>query len=82
MSKLSIDLLLSLRSAGHYGLAPADLLTDMRRGRHAELTEPELLAALRELADASLVTVFTTALKARRWKITGLGESALQEERL
>jgi hypothetical protein len=82
MNKLHIDLLIALRPAAQFGLGTADLLTDMRRGRHPELTEPEIERALRELADRSFIFAFKSPLGAKRWRISGQGESALQEERL
>jgi len=82
MSQLHTDLLLALRAAGQFGAAAEDLRTDMRRGRHRELAVPELEKALRDLADESHATRFTTALGTKRWRITALGASALQEEGL
>ena len=82
MNKLAIDVLLALRAAGAYGIAPEDLLTDMRRGRHREATLPELERALRDLADQRFAAKFTSALLAQRWTITALGTRALEEEGL
>lgn len=82
MNQIHIDLLLDLRAHGQYGAKPADLLTDMRGGRHRELTQPDLDKALRDLADRSLATPYETVLKAKRWRITALGESALKEDGL
>jgi len=82
MTTLHIDLILDLRVPAENGLAPDALLTDMRRGRHRNLSEPELLAALRDLADKALVIPFDGALGTRRWRITGRGEAALKEEGL
>jgi hypothetical protein len=79
MTKLHTDLLLLLRAVGTYGLDVGTLLTDLRLQRHRDLTEPALKQALRDLADRSLVTEFTSVLEVRRWRITALGESALQE---
>jgi hypothetical protein len=82
MNQLHTDLLLALRPAGIYGAAVDDLLTDMRRGRHRELTHPELEKALRDLADQSFAKTVTTPLKKKRWAITAVGTSALEEEGL
>lgn len=82
MDQLLTDLLLALRAAGQYGAAPEQLLTDMRRGRHRALALPELEKALRDLADQSFAKTITTALKTKRWAITALGTSALEEESL
>ncbi|MBA4136755.1 MAG: hypothetical protein C0518_05510 [Opitutus sp.] len=82
MNALHVDLLLALRPAADFGLAAADLLTDMRRGRHSALTLPEIERALRELADRSFVFFFTSPLGSKRWRIGALGVSALQEEKL
>ena len=79
MTKLHTDLLLALRAAGDYGLDVATVLADLRLQRHRSLAEPQLKQALRDLADKSLVTEFTSVLEQRRWRITGLGVSALQE---
>lgn len=79
MDKLRIDLLTFLRSSAQYGLDATLLLQDAREARHRSLSLPELEAALRDLADRSYVTPYTSALGAQRWRITALGESALQE---
>ena len=80
MTTLNLDLLLLLRGAGRFGIELSVALPDLRRGRHRELTLPELERAMRDLADARFATQFTSALGASRWRITALGESALQEE--
>ena len=82
MNALHIDLLIALRAPDRYGLALDALLTDMRRGRHRELTEPELLKALRDLADKGLAISFTSATGSARWRITYLGKAALIEDGL
>lgn len=82
MKQLHIDLLFFLRPAGPFGLPVADLLNDVRRGRHRQATQPQVESALRDLADKSFATAFTSALDQPRWRITALGLSALQEEAL
>jgi hypothetical protein len=82
MNALHIDLLLALKAAAQYGLPLDALLADLRRGRHRGLTQPQLETALRDLADQSLATPFDSPLSGRRWRITALGTSALQEEGL
>lgn len=82
MTTLHTDLLTLLRAAGRYGLSPANLLQDLRQARHRELSQPLLDRAVRDLADRSLVAAFDSPLSGRRWRITALGESALQEEGL
>jgi hypothetical protein len=82
MSKLHVDLLLALRGAAKFGVGVDELLTDLRRGRHRELALPDLEQALRDLADKSFATTFNSALGSKRWRITALGMSALQEESL
>lgn len=82
MSELHIDILLLLRAVGQYGLDVSTLRDDLRQRRHQTLSEPQLLAALRDLADQSFVDQFTSALRKQRWKILGLGESALREAKL
>ncbi len=79
MNQLSIDLLRALQAAGQFGLVAVDLLADMRRGRHRDLTLPELETSLRALADERLAKPFTDALRQKRWAITAVGASALQE---
>lgn len=82
MSKLALDLLLSLRPAGQFGLTPENLLSDARSGRHRDLAEPVLERALRDLADKSFVTTVDSPISGKRWRITALGESALKEDGL
>lgn len=82
MSPLHIDLLDILKDADRFGFDTASLLTDARRRRHRDLTEPQLEAALRDLADASFVAPFTSPLGKKRWRITTLGLSAFKEEGL
>lgn len=82
MNKLHTDMLVLLRAAAGYGLALDNLLQDLRQTRHRALTQPETERAVRELADRSYVTSFNSPLSGKRWRITALGESALQEEGL
>lgn len=82
MSTLHIDTLVALNAAGDFGLPAETLLADLRRGRHRSLALPSLEKALRDLADRSLVTPFESELGAQRWRVTGRGKSALQEEGL
>lgn len=82
MNTLAIDILTQLRVPGKFGLGIADLLRDLRAMRHRELTQPQLEAAVRELADRAWVAQFTSPLSGARWRITALGESTLQEEGL
>lgn len=79
---LHVDLCLALHGAGEHGLPIATLLADCRRGRHPQLTEPQLLAALRLIADRSLAVAFGSALGVQRWRLTGRGTVALAEEGL
>ena len=79
MNQLSIDLLRALSAAGKFGVAAVDLLADLRRGRHRDLTLPELESSLRSLADESFAKPFTDSLRQKRWAITAVGASALQE---
>lgn len=80
MTRLHLDILLELRQLTQYGLSADTLLAYLRRNSHRELAVPDLLKALRDLADKSLVTTYESALGGERWKITGLGSSALKEE--
>lgn len=80
MSTLHVDILLALNGAGQFGLKLDTLLADLRRGRHRALALPVLEKALRDLADKSFATPFESALGESRWRIMGLGVSALQEE--
>lgn len=80
MNTLHIDALVALNGAGEFGLPLANLLADLRRGRHRNLTQPQAEKALRDLADKSFVTPFDAELSGERWRITGRGKSALQEE--
>lgn len=82
LTPLHVDLALALYAAGEHGLPAATLLPDLRRGRHAALTEPQLIAALRLLADRSLAVSFGSALGQQRWRLTGRGTVALHEEGL
>lgn len=82
MSKLHIDTLLLLAAAAQYGLDLDTLLADLRQQRHRALTLPELEKAVRDLADRSFASHFTSALGSERWRITGLGTDALKEEGL
>lgn len=79
MKHLRIHVLQALRGAGKYGLGVEQILTAMRLGSHRDLATPDLDRVLRDLADDSLVTTFNSVLEEKRWRITALGESALQE---
>lgn len=79
---LHADLLLALHGAGEHGVPVAHLLADCRRGRHPQLTEPQIIAALRLIADRSMAVSFGSALGVQRWRITSRGTSALAEEGL
>lgn len=79
MTKLHIDLLLALKGAGDFGLPVSNLLDDLRLGRHRNLAQPQLERALRDLADKSFATPFDSGLGGERWRITGRGDSAVQE---
>lgn len=78
---LHLDLLLALRSASPYGLPLDTLLTDLRAARHRDLDDTALKAALRALADRSLVALLPSIIKPR-WRITGVGLATLAEEGL
>jgi len=80
MNPLHFNILVDLRTVGKYGQTLARQLAMLRVSGHRSLTEPELEKALRELADKSFVTNFPSALGNKLWRITSLGESALQEE--
>lgn len=82
MDKLKLDILFLLKPAQPYGLGVDTILRDLRVGRSRSLTLPELETAIRELADASLVTTVKSTLSGTKWRITAVGESALQEEGL
>ncbi|MBL9187913.1 MAG: hypothetical protein JNK23_10565 [Opitutaceae bacterium] len=82
MNDLPVHLLLALNGAGAHGLPVATLLVDLRRGGHHTLSEPQLVAALRGLADQSHAVSFGSALGQQRWRITSRGKSALHEEGL
>jgi hypothetical protein len=82
MTNLHADILLALHGAGKFGLKLDTLLADLRRGRHRGLALPLLETALRDLADKSFSTPFESALEEKKWRITHLGTSALQEEGL
>lgn len=80
MTNLHIDTLVALNGAGDFGLPLENLLADLRRGRHRGATKPQLEQALRDLADKSFATPFDTEFSGQRWRITGRGMSALNEE--
>lgn len=80
MSPLHFNILVDLRTAGQYGQTVERQLPMLRVSGHRGLTLPELEKALRDLADKSYVTPFTSALGNKCWRITSLGASALQEE--
>lgn len=82
MTKLHVDILIELRQLSQYGLAVDVLLTYLRRASHRSLSEPDLVQALRDLADKSFVLVYDSALGGSRWKVTELGKAALKEEGL
>jgi hypothetical protein len=82
MSRLHLDILTELRQLTQYGLAPAGLLSYLRAGTHRDLALPDLQQALRDLSDKSFVTAYESALGGTRWRITGLGLSALKEAAL
>jgi len=82
MTKLHSDILFLLRAAGAYGIALPELLRDLRQVRHRNLAEPQLERAARDLADKSFASTFESPISGTRWRITGLGESALHEEGL
>lgn len=82
MTPLQIDLLLALRAVGKYGLDLEGLAARLRQGAHRDLTLPQLERAARDLADQSFAEPYTSPLKAKRWRITALGESALTEAAL
>jgi hypothetical protein len=82
MNNLSLDLLVALRATGEHGSSLPLLLIDLRRGRHRGLTEPELLKALRDLADRCHAIAFVSATGSDRWRATAAGKSALEEEGL
>lgn len=79
MTNLHIDALVALNGAGEFGLPLENLLGDLRRGRHRNLSKPECERALRDLADKAFATPFDSGL-GERWRVTGRGKSALQEE--
>lgn len=79
MNTLAIDILTQLRQAGKYGHSLTDLANRLRAGSHRTLGEPALEIALRDLDDCTYVARFTAPLSGARWRITAMGESALQE---
>jgi hypothetical protein len=78
MDSLHARLLVELRNLGKYGEEPTHLLTALRPSFRL-LAMPGLERALRDLADKSFITAFAGAIGGTRWRITALGESALQE---
>lgn len=74
--------LLVLRASGDLGMSQARLLVELRRESFTDLTAPQLEAAIRELADKSFTTPLVTALGENRWRITSLGRSVLDEQKL
>lgn len=81
MSPLHTALLLALRSVQPYGLRVPDVLAQARTAGHRAATVPQVEAALRDLADRSLVIDMPGGLT-ERWRLTALGESKLKEEGL
>lgn len=79
MSLLHTALLLALRSVQPYGLRVPDLLAQARIAGHRSATVPQVEAALRDLADRSLVIAMQGGLS-ERYRLTALGESTLIEE--
>ena len=79
MNPLHVDLLIALRAAGEYGVALEQLLADLRLGRHRELVAPDLQAALRDLGDTRFVSMFTSPLGQKRWRLTSLGGDKMKE---
>lgn len=79
MNQLHIDILRALSAAGKHGIKLDDLLADMRRGRHRDLSTPDLERAVRDLADDANAKTFTDSLRQKRWAITQVGQSALEE---
>lgn len=77
--QLTRFLLSALGVAGAVGLTAETLLREARTEISAAITIRQLDTELRALADKSWITPFTPALAARRWRITALGQSALQE---
>jgi hypothetical protein len=71
-----------LRPARDYGESEAKLLARLRQEGNRELAAPSLVIALRELADRSWVSSFASPLSGKRWRITALGLSVLEEEGL
>ena len=69
-----------LRAGGKTGVPEERLLAELRREGFENTTAPELTALLRSAADKSWVTSFEPPLGAKRWRITALGESILQEQ--
>ena len=82
IAHLRVFLLLTLNAAGQIGMQAESMLTRARVETFDALTLPELELQLRVLADERKVVSFGTALGQQRWKITGLGNAALQEARL
>jgi hypothetical protein len=80
MTTLQFDALIALRGAGKYGVDLETILADMRKKRHRNLAIPELERAIRDIDDMRFATQYTSATGSTRWRITALGESALQEE--
>lgn len=82
MNRVAIDILTELRALTQYGLSAETLLTYLRATNHRDLSLPDLKEQLRNLADNSFVTAYASALGGQRWRITGLGLSALKEASL
>jgi len=76
--QLRIAILLILRAqGGDVGMAAERMLSAMRVASY-DLTLPALESELGQLADSRLVKVHTT-LTGKRWRITSMGESDLEE---
>ena len=82
MTALHTDLLALLKSVGIYGLNAEDCLRRLRVAAHRDLTLPQTEQALRDLADKRFIAPFESPLSGKRWRITALGGSALNEEGL
>lgn len=80
--KLSVltFILTVLRAAGALGMVEERLLVELRRQGYDDLSEPELKRLLRELLDKSWAVQVTPPLGSVRFRITALGDSALQEQ--
>ncbi len=79
MFPVSTFLLISLRHSGQRGASQEILLAHLRTQRDESFTEPQLERELRALADQRLVAPYEQQILGKRWRITALGESTLQE---